>query len=310
MVKVTLAATVPVAQYANIQPSVEGEGETFEDAYAEAQRMIRTIWNDFCEKGKELDPPTTVQGNPVLSVVNKNLVKLTSTITPGSAMFDEDRHVYTNEQGKEMIGGSTFASKYKYPFNPQMIIPKMVAKYGVPAENIQKTWDLRRDAAGHFGNALHRALELYGKFEDDGKKMEKSMLCDLPLLADIVDSYYKGRGNESALYEEFVTDGTHCGTIDRIVITGDKACVIRDFKTAPDLDKQGSPKFLKPPFQDLPNTPAGGYTLQLNYYADIVEKAGWTVDGIIIDHWNNGWKEVPVKRVAVLDKTAEQWVTA
>lgn len=303
--KVTLAATVPVAQYANVQPSVEGVGETFAEAYADAQTQIRTIWNDFCEKGKELPV-----GDAPVAVAPKNLVKLTSSVTPGYAMFDEDIHVYYNDKGEKLLSGTGFSSQYKYPFNPSMILPKMVAKWNVEAADIQATWDLKRDAATHFGNALHRALELYGKYAQISAKMEKSALCDMPFLANVVANYYEGRDNEVALYEEFVTDGVHCGQIDRLVVTGDRHCVIRDFKTAPDLHKPGSPKMLKKPFNTLPNTPFGAYSLQLNYYADIVEKAGWTVDGIVIDHWNNGWTEVPVTRMGVLDQVTDEWITA
>lgn len=302
--KYTVTAVIPVAQYANVQPTIEVEAESWDEAKKKGDEMLREVWGMYCEPGKELRGPS---GMSALSLAKT--VKLKSAITGGEADFSEDNHSYIAD-GRVLLSGSAFADQYKHPFMKAAILPKMEGKYGIDANRISHSWDLKSEISTDFGHAIHKAIELVGKYGKDYQKMEKGLL-DNPVIKPIVESYFEAVPLDNSLHEAFVMDADKgiCGMIDRFQILDkeQKTCNIRDMKTNGDLTKQGSPKQLKEPFAHLPNTPLGGYHLQQNFYADIVEAAGWKVNKIFIDHLTaDGWKKYEIEREQVTNVLEEK----
>ncbi len=290
--KFTITATIPTAQYANLQPSIEVEAPSFEEAQALALPKIEQIWAMYCEPGKELKPRDITGG------VTINLETLESDITGGKAFFDPVAHVYTNQFGQKLMSGSEFAEKFCPEFNADMIVPKMEAKYGVPGAEIKAMWKAKADASCFLGDAIHKALELYGKHRTTSmlttpEATDAKAMHDNPILNAAVTGFYTPeRIAEKALYEGFIinNDAMLCGHIDRLLITGEKTCRVQDFKTNGDINKAGSPKMLSAPFTDIPNTTLNKYWLQLSFYAHILQLAGWSVEGLDIFHYDGkGW---------------------
>ena len=232
---------------------------------------------------------------------------LTSALTEGQAYFDEERHEYWVGDDENdvvlarLLSGSQIAERYKPEFPREVILNSLAAKHGVDPDVFARSWDLKRDASLHFGNAVHTALQAYG----EGLHVPgKEVICAAPFLNEITrDFFTDARREEEALYESFVINEEHgtCGLVDRVVVLSwdERVCVVEDVKTNADLHK-GSGKLLGP-FSKLPNTPWGSYTIQLNAYAEMLEAAGWTVEGLTIHHLKDGWKELPVDRVKVLE---------
>ncbi len=237
---------------------------------------------------------------------------LSSALTPGQAYFDEENHEYwavtdnhtlgaVKDIGDQMVSGSQFASRYKPTFEREHILNASARKWDHSVEDIERTWTMKRDASLHYGNAVHQALELYG----EGLKLDlgKEIICGLPHLAQVTKAFYTPeRCLEECLHEEFICapEKGACGLVDRVVIHSweDRVCSVGDFKTNRDLwDDKGR---LLEPFEKIKNSPLGGYTLQLNYYAEILECAGWVVQDLDI-FWltDNDWVTVPVPRVSV-----------
>jgi len=274
--KVTLSATIPVAQYANLQPSFEVEGVTVDDAMATALETMKRVWDSVADKPLRIN-------DAVPQLVSAG-TELTCWASGVKVYFDPVEHVYS--PGK-WLSGSTFASKFKSQFPSATIAGKMAAKNGVDADDIQAMWAKNAEASSSVGTAVHAALELYGKYlslSESVKGTDESALTKNLILRPIVQAFFAEHAAEDATYEAFVADPVlrHCGQIDRLVIEPD-GLVIEDFKTNTDLTKKET---IAAPFKGVvESTSLGAYWLQLSFYARIIQSHGHAVKGLRIHHW-------------------------
>lgn len=278
--QVSVGAVIPTAQYSNINPVITIEvDDDIEEAKALALSHIVDISQTYAEEGKALQGGSkTVSGT----------LKKVDCLVGGSVLYDEVNHIYTNEAGDKYLGGSTYAKQFEKPFDIGAIASKMEAKSGIPAQTIKDIWALKGSASASFGSAIHQALEMYGKYAEASKTLEKEYhLSAIPMVKDIVSSFFSGRETEKALYEPMVVDHDRkwAGQIDRLLIVDEskKLCRVQDFKTNGELkaDKKEV------------------YWHQLSFYSSILAKGGWTVQGLDIFHWAGKWSEFnnEVKRV-------------
>lgn len=223
-------------------------------------------------------------------VASQSLKTLTS-LSGSTVQFDEANHVYYKD-GKTLLSGSAFADRYTPKFNKDAILPKFAAKHGVEASEIAEMWTMKGDVAKNFGTSLHTALEFYGKHKKTIDATQGTFEVH-PSLNEAVKSFFVSRENETALYEPFVHFGDYCGFIDRLVVTGDKRGIIEDYKTNQDLHK-GSGKMLAP-YDKMPNEPLSTYQLQLSFYAHVMSKMGWTIEGLRIQHYKDKWETIELK---------------
>lgn len=284
--KVTISATIPVAQYGNIQPTFEAEGETHEAAMELALQRIKDVWDRTAPKPLEvrkIDTPRLIFGEELRCWASGTRVT-----------FDEVSHVYSTGDGRKWLSGSTFAGRYKSDFNAPLVAGKMATKYEVDAAEIIEMWELNNSASQTVGTAVHKALQLRGEYGDLSRAVEdgtlESALSKNEILRPIVEAFFESREHEKAAYEVFVADPVraHCGFIDRLVIEDDGVWV-EDYKTNADLLKKET---IKVPFKDLvSNDKLGAYWLQLSFYSRILIAHGYTVKGLRIHHWVDGaWK--------------------
>ena len=261
--EIQMSAVIPTAQYANITPTITVEvDDDVEEAKALAMSHITAISRQYAEEGKALQAATG--GTRVDCFVG------------GSILYDPVAHVYTNEAGDVYLSGSQYAKQFAKPFEAEAIAQKMENKSGIPAGDILEIWDKARLASASFGTAIHEALEMYGKYTETCEKLEKQYhQSNIPMVKDIVTDFFKGRENETAVYEAMVVDHDRkwAGQIDRLLITGDKKCRVQDYKTNGEL----KPDKLEE------------YWHQLSFYAAILQAGGWTVEGLDIHHWSGVW---------------------
>lgn len=288
-----LTAVIPTAQYANLQPEIETEGESYEQAQELALERMAELWNRVCEPGKELKVAQKVISAPTQTNIYDRLV---SKLTGVEVLFDKVAHKYTTPDGKEYLSGSVFANRYKSKFDSDAISANFAKKHDVPQREIQDMWSLNGEVSSTLGTAVHNALELYGKYLQLSLKTKgtsESALTKNGILQPLVESFYKGRENEKAGYEVFVADEAHrlCGFIDRLLIVDEKKkiCRVQDYKTNHNINKSET---VSEPFKNVvPSTTLGIYWLQLSFYAYILQQHGWTVEGLDIFNWEgNEWK--------------------
>lgn len=265
--KYTVTAVIPTVQYGNIQPSIEVEADSFEEAQSLVMPHIEQLWSTYADK-----PLPKRAGNSIT----------VQCFVGGSINYDDSTHTYTNDKGEVYLSGSQYAKSLEKLFNLEGISKVMATKWGVDAKDIKAMWKLKNDVSKGFGTAMHKALELYGKYNGLATQIEKTThLHDHPVIKKAVESLYAGRESEKAEYEVFIVDhqAKRAGQIDRLLIIkdtelGGKICRIQDYKTNADISDK------------LDN-----YWEQLKFYAGILEANGWTVEGCDIFHWNGEWKE-------------------
>jgi hypothetical protein len=172
------------------------------------------------------------------------------------------------------LSGSAYAQSFKKPFDGVAISDKMASKIGVKGSDILKMWSLKGDASRDFGNAVHKALQLYETYKELSEALLKEYhIHDNFVLNSIVTDFYEAHKDEEAHSEIVIVDheAKRAGTVDRFVVTGDKKGFITDFKTG-SVEKE----------LDI-------YWKQLNFYGDIFKANGWSVEEPVIYGWNSKW---------------------
>lgn len=271
--KFTITAVIPVAQYGNLQPSIEVEAETYEEAYALVMPKIEAIWNRYVEDGKQIGQ----------AEVGSARTKLPAFVG-GEVYYDDALHQYTNEAGEVYLSGSVYAQRFEKPFDKQKIAAAIAKKFDADPGAIIDMWELKAEVSRGFGTAMHKALELYGRYDGLAKAIDKQTnLHDHPVIKKAVESFYESHKDKFE-HEVLVVDHArkHAGQIDLLKITGDKKCVVGDFKTNATIDKN-----------------LDTYAHQLSFYASILEAGGWTVEGLEIYHWDGDWKDYKLERKEV-----------
>lgn len=220
------------------------------------------------------------------------------------------------------LSGSSFPKKFYREFDRDGAVQGIVDKYyggesdqGKIKEAILAMWALNSEASTGYGTAIHAALEnydTYHKLGDRIKKVEKfktkpdrvgpnKALSRNPFIKKIVEDFHEKFGGDYVrLSEQFVWlhDEKLCGSIDRIkVIDADKRIVrIQDFKTDGDIHEP-TYQLTDSPFYKLTQGehPKMGkelldlHWLQLSFYAYILAKYGYTVEGLDV-YWLNPGK--------------------
>ena len=278
MAKVSLAATINVAQYSDLRPVVEVEGETIDEALDEALGSLQRFWNRVGRQPLEID-----RGVPTGKLIR-------CRVSGAEVIFDSIAHTYHDREGNRYLGGSTFAGRYKAPFEGELIAGKMADKNGVNAQEILDMWALNAEASSTFGTSVHAGLQLYGEYLELSKSVkdgsDESALTSNPVLRPIVQAFFTDeRKAEKAFYEEFVADAANrrCGLIDRLVVDEDGGLWIEDFKTNASVEKE---ERILAPFKGIvPNSALGAYWLQLSFYAAILAAHGRVIKGLRVHHW-------------------------
>lgn len=261
--QLTVSATIPTQQYANMIPSITVEVEdNYEAAQALAIAKIQELSTRFAEPGKAL-----VDGSRAIL----------TDIFGQKIYFDELSHTYTNGKGQVYLSGSQYAKRFEKEFPGDIISGKMSAASGVDQQLIQEAWQAKADVSSGFGTAIHKALENYAKYKEMAVILDKQYhIHDHPIINKCVTEFYKGREKEVTLNEALVIDHERrlAGTIDRLLLVDKKKkiCRVQDFKTNATIDDK-----------------LAVYWHQLSFYASILTAKGWTVEGLDIFHYNGKW---------------------
>lgn len=283
-----MTVVIPTGQYANIQPTVTGVGDTFEEAQADALRKAASFY-DNVEAQAQLKLTLPSAPKPVIGAQYQQLKCWFDGTT---VMYDDAAHRYVDESGVEYMSGSRFAKQFEHDFPKDAILPGYAERYKVRESEVEGMWEAKGDASTTFGTAMHQALETYGKYWKIAEACGKDPLEMIPAtLRPAVAAFFTDeRKTEDALYELIAIDGNkhRCGQLDRVVIVDreNKILDIEDYKTNSELFKVETPKTLKAPYSHLPNMAAARYTIQLSFYKAIVESKGWKVRSIKLHHWN------------------------
>lgn len=299
IIEFEMTLVIPTMQYGNAQPVIKGYGKTYEEARDDALVKARDIWAMIGEGGKTLEVRGLGAGPAVPASAITQTLKC--YVTGQELFYDDAAHSYIDENGDAYLSGSNFAHQFSHEFNKAAILPAYAKKNGVQEYEVDEYWTAKGLSSTTFGTAIHQAMETYGTHIDLANKLGKDPGVH-PLLLPIVEDFFE-RFPGTRVFERFVMDkeSKHCGRIDSLVINEDGSLSIEDFKTNVELHKKRSNKKLKAPYNFLDDTPFSEYILQLNFYRDVLEKAGKTVLDMNIKWLNpeGEWEPIDVPRVEI-----------
>lgn len=279
------SATIPTGQYQNIEPAFTVEAESFEEA--------RDLWLTRMAEihslvGKQLDIQPATSPLPV--------EWLTCWASGAQVPFEPVNHRY-GKPGESWMSGSVFASQFMSEFDAGAASWRVGNKHGVDSRLVRDMWELNASASTLFGSAVHAAVQLRGQYigvsqaTKDGT--DEACLTKNTTLRPIVEEFFNNFPGPFE-HEVFVADvdSKRCGQIDllKVVAAGAKTCRVGDLKTNADIRKKQT---IKAPFKGVVSSDElGGYWLQLSFYADLLVRHGWTVEGLDIFHWDAdyGWQ--------------------
>ncbi len=275
---------------------------------------------------KTEDKPTKAQMQSVLAYLTKVVdasgakktvePKMYNSVLLGQNIAIEEVNGHKRLEG--YLSGSKFPEQFFAPFDEEQILEAMVKKYDVKKEDLLAMWGVNSDISTNFGNSIHYAMENYDKNHVLGEKVRNYVkkptkanpegvlsankaLNRNPFLQKIVNDFHELFGGDYVRFnEEFIWDKglKLCGSIDRIKVVDLKKRIIRiqDFKTDADVHEKKY-QLTDSPFYDLTQgeNPTMGkelldyHWLQLSFYAFILQRAGWVVEGLDV-YWVNGEK--------------------
>ena len=193
-----------------------------------------------------------------------------------SVLFDPITHTYTLDGHTFKYSVTQLIKEYTTPFQAEMIAGMVAKKKGVEREEILGMWELKKNIACDYGNAVDKAIQYYVDYgEDPAQKHLKEM-------TDKFQEDYKG-SNLVSQVTVYNLEKSVCGTVDLIEKLGGNAINIIDVKSNADFYKKGHGKLLAP-FNDLENNNLNKYRLQLSLYRDLFELRGIKVEGLEVWH--------------------------
>lgn len=174
--------------------------------------------------------------------------------------------------------------------------------WGVEQQDVKDLWESNTKLSSSFGTIVHNALEHYDRFMKLGEAIrEKRELIENyampkhPILKSIISGFkeiYTGDGE--IIPEALITDvsGGYCGHADRILIIDNKnkICRIQDYKINVGSEDITSSMKASVPFNELPANKITKYQLQMSFYANMLQKSGWTVQGLDVFVLEDEWK--------------------
>lgn len=298
--KLEFKATIPVAQYSNIQPGIEISDVSIKEGTEVAMGFLGGLFEKYSEKGG-LIPKESIQVVATKKSFNEGI----------DIGVEPIHHVYSYE-GKTLTGVTEYIKRFYKPFDSETISSVLESKWGVPQQSIRDLWNANGELASDFGNLVHKALEFYEKFKDTGeiisssqKEEENYCLPKHPILRNIIKEFIEKNGENKGkiVAEVLISDVKNgiCGTADRIIVMDEakKICRVADYKVNVNSEEVDKNSKVLAPFNDLPSTKLSKYQLQMSVYANMLQNTGWTVEGLDVWVYEDSWKkfELPVIKV-------------
>lgn len=149
--------------------------------------------------------------------------------------FIESTHTYMNGE-LEYLSVTKLIGRYVRPFNADMVAHMSAKRSGLDKNYYLNLWDLKREVAVDYGNSIHKAIELWIKYEIKPTQTH---------LLKAVDKFIEQFGHiewksEVRLFHEGFELG---GTVD---LLSEKSKIIADIKTNDTLKEAKKGNFIKP----------------------------------------------------------------
>jgi ATP-dependent exoDNAse (exonuclease V) beta subunit len=201
--------------------------------------------------------------------------------------FDPQWHRYTYN-GKKYTSVTTFLKNFHKPFDEEYWSKKKSDDLGVPQDWLLKEWKDKNIRANEVGTSLHNYIENYFN----------QIYQPLPTDLDVIDRINKfNKIFATHLYKLqpiqfelrlFSKKYPIAGTIDSIFLYNGKLFIL-DWKTNGEFKHDDHPKGrynkLLSPFDDFYENHLNEYSIQVSFYALILEEWGFDIRGGYLVHF-------------------------
>ena len=214
--------------------------------------------------------------------------------------FNEKYHTYKHN-GVQLTCFSTWVKQYYKPFPASIVATIMSKKHDVPKEDILGMWKSNGLLSANLGNLVEEAVQYYEEYESLGDDLgNNNAMPKHPMLKKIVTEYFDlVRDDGEVIHQALITDVStkKAGTADKLIVLDwdKKLCRLQDFKANIEAEKIDSKMKPLAPFSHLPANKLTKYQIQMSFYAHLLEKHGWTVEGLDALVYEDTWKVYPLE---------------
>ncbi len=294
----SMKATIPVVQYGNLQPEIELKNVDLEDATKFSMDYMTKLWGRFSETGALKEKTLVTLATASLLSFNEQDVEVE---------FEPVNHLYSYK-GNILVSATNYLKKFYKGFDSKAIAKVCAKSWEVEQQAIEDMWEANGALASTLGTLVDNALEHYDRYFAMGEKIkakngkDNPAMPKHPLLKGIIEAFHALPHAEGEVkHQVFVSDVERgfCGQLDRIIITGEKKCIIQDFKVNVNSAEEDKNSKALAPFNELPANKLTKYGLQVNFYREMLEKSGWTVEKMEAIVYEDAWKvyELPIIKV-------------
>jgi hypothetical protein len=201
------------------------------------------------------------------------------SFTGEKVLWSEYLHVCTDLNGRELMGGSTYASLGQKEFDSENIAKAWAKKNEHSTADVLAFWNDLSQISMDYGTAVHKGMELYSKHH---KAFGNDALPRVPHLREAVKKFLEVSNLKDCIAEPLITDVEMgmSGWIDNLRFTSKKSVIIEDFKTNTFKDDKAYYSKWEGKLKD--------YKKQMDYYGTILENFGYRVETTIVWHWYQG----------------------
>lgn len=294
-------AVIPTQQYGNIQPEVTISDVEVREGTEIGMKFVSDLFAQYSEKGGLV---------PKEIIISKGTKK--SFNEPGvSVDFEPIAHTY-DHSGKRLISATEYTKKFYTEFDNESISSVSAKSWGVNQDDLKEFWKSNGGLTSLFGTAVHNALEQYHRFQLMGKVIQDKKKLDNnyampkhPILKSIVKGFNEVNTFTGTIYPEvLITDVErgYCGHADIVLVIDEKKkiCRIQDYKVNINSEEVSKSMKALPPFDTLPANKITKYQIQMSFYANMLQKSGWTVEGLDVFIYEDKWKVYSLEVLSVI----------
>jgi len=301
--EIKIGATIPVVQYGNIMPEITISDVEAKEGIETGISYIKELFGRFSEKG-------ALQEKEYKEVI-KVLATKTAFNNQFIVGFDPESHTYSYN-GKPLMAVTKYVESLYKKFDSDKMSEVTANAWGVDKNDLSSLWTDNGNLSALFGKVVHEAIEFYHKYKLIGETIQTKKELEAnyalpkhPVLKSIIEGYLKIDKFKGVVYPEQLlvhVDSGLAGHADmiRIIDLGKKICRVGDIKI--NINSEEEKKELKPsaPFDSLPANKLTKYQIQMSIYANMLEKSGWTVEGLDAFVYEAKWKHYKLNVLQVI----------
>ena len=204
------------------------------------------------------------------------------TSKDGRVVFYEDTHSYYLDGETKLTSITQYISRFKAPFDSDLIAGKYAKKHGLVKEDVLKEWKDKGEESCKVGTFVHSIFEDYINEKPLITNSEYPK-CQIALL--IIDELFKSKRLTPVETELIVYNSEYAGQIDCIAKNDKGEYFILDWKTNKEIKMSNKWQTMLGKYQNLDDCSFNHYSIQLDCYKNMCKE--YDIKGCYIVHLDN-----------------------